>query len=321
MATITEGVYRGEGIVQSEEFSFQEVTVLSGQTLAAMEVIGLVKVAGIGRASIPTVAGGTGTGTMSLVTVGPDAQVGSYVVQCTAAATHGGVFSVTAPDGKLVGSITMTGGTGATTAFASSHINFSLTDATDFITANSFTIVVGTTAPTIIGGTGTATMSALSAGPDAKRGNYKVICIEAITNGGRWQVFDPDGNSIGEYLMDAGSTTTTAFTNDQINFSLTDATDVIVGNYFDIAVYGPAANPKAVQYDPRPTTQDGRQDVAGVMLGAVDASGGDVVGVAMVRRGVVHEGKLAWKSTVSAAEKAVGKAQLTALGIVVAAAA
>jgi hypothetical protein len=94
-----------------------------------------------------------------------------------------------------------------------------------------------------------------------------------------------------------------------------------VGNYFNIAVYGPAVNPKAVQWNPRPTTQDGRQDVAGVMLGAVDASGGDVVGVAMVRRGVVHEGKLVWKSTVSAAEKAVGKAQLTALGIVVAAAA
>ena len=321
MATLTEVAHRGECIVSSEEFSFEEVTVLSVQTLAANEVVGKVTLAGIGRASIPTVAGGTGTGTMSLVTVGPDAQVGSYVVQCTAAATHGGVFSVTAPDGTLVGTLTMTGGTGATTAFTSSHINFSLTDATDFITANSFTIVVGTTAPTIIGGTGTATMSALSLGPRAKRGNYKVICIEAITNGGRWQVFDPDGESIGEYLMDAGSTTTTAFTNPQINFSLTDATDVIVGNYFDIAVYGPAAAAKVVQWDPKPTTYDGRQHVAGVTLDAVDASAADATGVILVRRAVVNGSELAWKSTVSAAEKAVGKAQLTALGIVVAAAA
>lgn len=322
MATITEGNYRGEGIVQSEEFSFEACTVLSGQNLSAMTVCGKVSLAGIGRVSIPTVVG-TGDGTASLVTAGPSAQVGNYVVTCITAVAHGGVFSVVAPDGTALDNFTMGTTTGGTAAYVSDHINFSLTDgSTDFAAGDVFTFVVSSTAPTVIGGTGTGTVSALSLGPLAQRGNYRLVCIAAgATHGGTFEGFAPDGSSIGTFVMPDTSTTATAFTSSHINFTLTDATNFIVGNYFNIAVYGPAGAPKVVAWNPTPTTYDGRHRVAGVLLGAVDASSADTAGTLLVRRAVVHEGKLKWISSASAADKALGKTQLQARDIVVAVAA
>lgn len=319
MATITEGMWTAEAIVSEAENgrSRDAVTVLSGQNLVANSVVGKVTIAGIGRASVPAVVG-TGNGAMSLVTAGADAQVGSYVVTCTAIATHGGTFSVVAPDGTALPSLTLTASTGATTAYASSHINFSITDgSTDFIVGDVFTIVVGTTAPTVLGGTGTGTISALSLSEDATTGTYIVINREAITNGGRFEVIAPDGTSLGDnFLMSAGSGTATAFTSRHINFTLTDATDFIAGNYFNVAVYKPAAAAKAVAWDPTPSTWDGRQTPAGVLYAAVDASAADVVGVLLARDAQVNAAELQWLTGLTVAEKTIGKAGLAALGII-----
>ncbi len=321
MATISEGNYRGEGIVQSEEFSFEACTVLSGQNLLPMTVCGKVMIAGVGSVSVPSVVG-TGNGTASLVTAGPLVQVGNYVATCTAAASHGGVFTVVAPDGSTVGTLTMTGGTGATTAFKSPHINFSITDgSTDFIVGDSFTFVVGSTAPTVIGGTGTGTISLITAGKKAQTGNYLVRITEVVSNGGRFEVIGPNGDSVQSGAMNTTSTGAAAITGDHINFTLTDATDFIAGNYFNVAVYGPAAAPKVVAWDPDVATWDGRQHVAGILLGAVDASGGDVAGTLLVRRAVVHASKLKWLSGTTESEKTYAKQQLTARDIVVAVAA
>src|SRR4051812_35495470 len=102
MATLTEGQHAGEFLLEERmeagRPSRETVTVLSGQNLKAGAVVGRVS-KGIGRVSIPTVAGGTGTGTVSNVYAGPDVQVGSYVLTCTAAVPNGGVFSLVCPDG------------------------------------------------------------------------------------------------------------------------------------------------------------------------------------------------------------------------------
>lgn len=296
--------------------SRENITVLSGQDLGAGAVIGRVSL-GIGRVSIPTVAGGTGTGTVSNVFAGPEVEVGNYVLTCTAAVTHGGVFSLTTPSGKVLPSLTMTPGTGGTTNYRSRHLNFTITDATDFIVGNSFTFVVSTTAPTVIGGTGTGTISALALGREAKAGNYRVICTEAISNGGRFQVYrgGPDGGeSLGEYLMTAGSTTATIFETPYFTFTLTDATDFIVGNYFDVCVFNQLAGGKVVAWDP--TTFDGRHAAVGLLFEAVDASLADATGVIVTRDATVIKSALAWGTAITSAQKESAYSDLAARGII-----
>lgn len=324
MATLTESVNKDGGFIISEAPGYRSrdnVTVASGQTLKAGAVVGRIS-KGIGRASIPTVVG-TGNGTMSLVTIGPDAEKGTYVVKCTEIATHGGVFSVTTPSGQALPSFTMgtsSGGTAAYTA-APDHIKFSLTDGgTDFAVNDTFSIVVGTTAPTVIGGTGTGTISALSLGRDAKTGNYRVICREAITNGGRFEVIAPDGSSLGDnFLMTAGSGTATAFTTNQINFTLTDATDFIAGNYFDVAVYNEVSTGQGsvTAWDRTPSAIDGSETVAGILFGAIDASSAATPGVIIARDAEVNEGELVWASGTTAEEKETAKDQLAKRGVIV----
>ena len=315
---VTETQHAG-GFILAEimgQLARSAVTVLSGQNLNAGAVVGRVKY-GIGRISIPAVAGGTGTGTVSNVFAGPEVEVGNYVLTCTAAVADGGVFSLTAPSGKALPTLTMTPGSGGSTLYRSRHINFTITDATDFIVGNSFTFVVSTTAPTVIGGTGTGTISALALGRDATPGNYRVICTEAITNGGRFQVYrgGPNGGaSLGEYLMTAGSGTATAFETPFFSFTLTDATDFIVGNSFDVCVFNQLAGGKAVAWDP--TTFDGRHQVAGVLFDAVNASAADKAGVLVDTSAIVRKASLSWGASITAAEKESAYLDMRALGII-----
>lgn len=276
------------------------VTVLSGQNLLTGAVVGRVKY-GIGRVSIPVVAG-TGNGTATLVFAGPDVEVGSYVLTCTAAVTHGGVWSLTTPSGKVLPAFTMTPGSGGTTAYTSSHINFSITDgSTDFIVGDSFTFVVSTTVPTVIGGTGTGVLSALSLGPDALPGNYKINNDVVVSNGGDMSVIGPDGNNVGGRFIWSASGSTAAFTSRQINFTISDATDYIANNHFNVAVFNQLAGGKAVAWDP--TTFDGRHRVAGVLYDAVDASSADKAGVLVSQLAVVRKAALSWGAAITTAQR------------------
>ena len=314
--SLTEGQHAGEFLISMApgSRSLDKVTVVSGQTLKAGAVLGRTAL-GIGRASIPTVVG-TGNGTMSLVTVGPEAEVGNYVVKLKTVVADGGVFSVTSPSGKVLDDLTLTPGAGGTTAYTGPHINFSITDgSTDFALNDTFTIVVSTTAPTVIGGTGTGTISALSLGPQAIPGNYRVINREAITNGGRFEVIAPNGQSLGDnFLMTAGSGTATAFVTPHIKFTLTDATDFIAGNYFDVAVFNQLSGGKVKAWDPAGVGGEGQ--VAGVLWDNVDAAAGDKVATMLARDAEVTKGQLQFATGVSAGEKELAYEQLAALGII-----
>ncbi len=320
MGALTEGQHAGEFIMGERSGigspSRETITVLSGQDLSAGAVIGRVS-KGIGRVSIPTVAGGTGTGTVSNVYAGPEVEVGSYVLTCITAVAHGGVFTLTTPSGKLLPNLTMTPGSGGTTNYRSRHINFTITDATDFIVNNSFTFVVSTAEPTVIGGTGTGTISALALGPNAKPGNYRIIATEDISNGGRFQVYrgGPNGGvSIGSFLLTAGSTTTSVFETDEISFSITDATDFIVGNYFDVCVFNNLAGGKVVAWDP--TTYDGRHEAVGGLYDNVDATSADTTGAIVTRDAVFMKSALQWGASITAAQKESAYLDLAKRGIV-----
>lgn len=312
---LTESAHAGSFILQELLGSLgrKALTVLSGQNLNAGAVVGRVKL-GIGRVSIPTVVG-TGDGTVSLVSAGPDVEVGNYVLTCTAAVAHGGVFSLTTPSGKVLPSLTMTPGSGGTTAYTSSHINFSITDgAADFIVGDVFTFVVSTTVPTVIGGTGTGVLSALSLGPDAKPGNYKINNDVVVANGGDMSVVGPDGTRVGGRFIWANSGSTASFVSRQINFTISDATDYIANNHFNVAVFNQLAGGKAVAWDP--TTFDGRHRVAGVLYGDVDASAADTSGVIVATQAVVRKASLSWGAAITSAQKESAYLEMEKLGII-----
>ncbi|MFU8832113.1 MAG: head decoration protein [Wenzhouxiangella sp.] len=94
-------------------------------------------------AGVPAIVG-TGDGLMSAVSLGKYAENGTYQALCTATDTNAGTFSVIAPNGEIIGTAkTITGGAGGTLAFASDHVNFTLTDgSTDFAVGDYFNILV-----------------------------------------------------------------------------------------------------------------------------------------------------------------------------------
>lgn len=76
-----------------------------------------------------------------------------------------------------------------------------------------------------------------------------------------------------------------------------------------------SASGKYVAYD-NTGTDDGRRTVAGILVPAADASGGDVVSRALVRGpAVVNKNDLTWAAGIDAAEQAAAIAELLTLGI------
>lgn len=303
-ATATEGQHAGEFLLEERmevgRPSRENITVLSGQNLKAGAVIGRVRL-GIGRVSIPTVVGGAGNGTVNTVFAGPEVEIGNYLLSLVTGVADGGVWSLTTPSGKALPNLTMTPGAGGSTVYTSRHINFTIVDgSTDFSGAATFTFVVSTTAPTVIGGTGTGVMTALSLGPDAKPGRYQVINRVVIANGGDFEVIGPDGTSVGRFNW-ANSGSTAAFTSRQVNFTLSDATDYIANNYFDIAVFNQLSGGKVVAFDP--TTFDGRHRADGALYDAVDATSGDLAGVIVTRDATLRLADLQWATAISESEK------------------
>lgn len=299
MALQTETRGTAEFLLYCEnQLSLDQVTVASGQNLAAGTVIGkLTKRAA--AAPIPAVAGGTGNGTMSALTFGPDVQVGSYVIQCTAAVTHGGTFSVTAPDGTVLPSFTMGTTTGATARYTSSHISFSLTDgSTDFVTANSFTVVVTAGGTPVLVGTGTGVVSGMALGKNAQNGTYR-IQLKATSATAEFQVQAPDGTLIGS------GNVATAYTSDHINFTLANAGTMTAGDYFNFVV----ANGTDYAYPFDPTAVDGTQFPAGILYAAVDATSAIAKGTIVARLAEVKSAALVWKAGITSAQIAACKSR------------
>jgi hypothetical protein len=314
MATYNEPMRPYEFVLSDHGgISYEQITLNSGAgTLVPGSVIGRITKRQA-AAPIPAVAGGSGNGTMTLLTFGPDVQIGDYVIQCITAVAHGGVFSVTAPDGTALPNFTMGTTTGGTARYTSSHLSFSLTDDADFITANSFTVTVtagGT--PTVVGGTGNGVMSAITLGKAAQLGTYTAICRVAISDSGDFEVMAPDGSSIGRFIMGTTSGQTATFKSDHVNFTISDGSgNYIVGNYFNIIVAGYAA-PEGLLWDP--TAVNGVQDAYGIVTHSAAASAKVTV---LTRLAEIKQAALTFKTTVTAAQKAEAYRHLAANQIIV----
>jgi hypothetical protein len=148
----------------------------------------------------------------------------------------------------------------------------------------------------------------------AKVGVYTLRCYEAVTNGGKFRLEDPDGLIIwdGEIAAGAGGTVTV---DDEIKGVLTDGdADFIVGDGFDITVAAGSA-----KYVPSPNTGvDGSESAVALNLYEVDATSADQSVSAIVRDAEVNKNLLTYEATVDDSTKeGVKHTQLAAVGIIV----
>lgn len=81
------------------------------------------------------------------------------------------------------------------------------------------------------GNTGTGTIGSLTIGTAKKPGVYKVVIIEPATDAGKFVVEDPDGILLGTGTVGVAFTATGA-----PSFTLSDGTDFVAGDYFNITV-------------------------------------------------------------------------------------
>ena len=114
----------------------ETVTIASGEgALSRGQLLGRVDRA----AGTPDGTGNTGDGTVTGVTLGAAARLGTYTLECVAAAANSGTFKVTDPDGYAIDAQATVGA-----PFTGGHLNFTINDGgADFIVGDKFTIAVG----------------------------------------------------------------------------------------------------------------------------------------------------------------------------------
>lgn len=295
MATYTEPMRPYEFVLCDHGgISYDSIALNSGSgTLVAGSVIGRISKRQA-AAPIPTIVG-TGTGLMSLLTFGPDVQVGNYVITLTATSATA-AFTVTAPDGTAL----PTGN--VATAYKSNHLSFLIANGGTMTSGDAFTVAVtagGT--PTLVG-TGSGVVSAFTLGKNAVPGTYRVR-LTATSATALFEVQGPNG------LVGTGNVAT-AFTSDQVNFTLANGGTMTLGDYFNIVVAG-YTTPEGLLWDP--TAVNGVQDVYGIVTHGAEASG--TVNV-LTRLAEVKAAALTWKSTVTAAQKAEAYRQLAVKQII-----
>lgn len=159
-------------------------------------------------------------------------------------------------------------------------------------------------------GNGAPTIGDPAIADGARPGVYQAICIEPASDAGTFEVFGPDGVSIGT------ATVGVAF-NGEVKFTIADgATNFVAGDGFKITV--PADGEKAVAW--APDADDGSQTIKGITITkGYAADGVDGAFVALVRGpAIVLDSGIDWPEGISADEKAAARADLMELGIKVA---
>lgn len=152
----------------------------------------------------------------------------------------------------------------------------------------------------VAGNTGNGAISGVTANGNAKEGKYLAVCIEPATNGGTFEVEDPDGIVVGTAAIGV------AFAG-PVGFTIADgATDFVAGDKFAITVT--LGVPKYKEYDPDNT--DGSQVARALLFDNVDATDDDKEGVAITRLAEVNAAELIWFDGATDDQKKAGLKQL-----------
>lgn len=301
MTTLTMGARPFEFLLSEAPgaLSREQVTIASGAgVLEPGSVLGRITKRQA-AAPIPTIVG-TGTGLMSGLTFGPDVQVGSYVITLLATSATA-AFSVVAPDGTALPN----GAVG--TAYKSNHISFSIANGGTMTTGDAYTVVVTAAGTPVLVGTGAGTVSGVSLGRLAQRGTYTVRLL-ATSATAAFEVIAPDGQALKQGAVQ------TAYASDHVNFTLGNGGTMTAGDYFNIVVAGYSA-PECTLWDP--TAVNGSNEFWGVLSDQVDATSAAKLGTVIARLAEVNSAKLAWKSTVTAAQKTAAYREMNAALIAV----
>lgn len=283
MTTLTEGVHSAEFLLGEADDTYNRdvVTLAKGNDLTAGTVLGKLTRAGNGAVVTGSIAGTTLT--VTAVTSGA-LTVGQYISGSNVAAGS-----------YITAFVTGNGGTGTYTVSASS-------------TASSTTITATAALATAWdGNTGTGTVGAITVTASAKPGTYKVVFGVAASNKGNFIVEDPDGIIVGQ------GDATVAFSGGGLAFTISDDTDFVAGDGFDIVVA--AGSGKWTQFNQDAST--GAQQAVGILFDDVDATTADTPALVIVRQAEVIGSKLIWPSDIDAGEKTAALAHLAAIGIVV----
>ncbi len=166
-------------------------------------------------------------------------------------------------------------------------------------------VPAGTATETHAGNTGTGAMGSITVGDGAQAGIYRVVFVQAVTNAGNFEVFDPAGRQVGNGVV--GS----VFTGGGISFTISDATDFVVGDKFLVTVVLTSTKYTILA----PAATDGSEVAAGILWDYCDASAADKQATAVVRLATVKSGELTWPAGITAGQKATAIAQLNALNI------
>lgn len=136
MAEFTEGAHTGEFIVSEAagSRSRDSVTIAASQTLVVGKILGQVTTGAL-SGTAAALGTNTGTGTVDTITVDAGAALGDYSITIIEPAANLGNFVVERPDGVIDGHGTVG------TAY-NGTINFTLSDATDFVAGDSFRVTV-----------------------------------------------------------------------------------------------------------------------------------------------------------------------------------
>ena len=121
-----------------------------------------------------------------------------------------------------------------------------------------------------VGNTGDGVMGAVTLGQKALVGDYLLTCREAITDGGRFEVVDPNGNRLADLYAGA------AYASAHINGTLAVGdTDFAADDTITITVAEGSKKIKAAAS----AAVDGSAEVWGIMAETVDASAADAEGM------------------------------------------
>ena len=157
-------------------------------------------------------------------------------------------------------------------------------------------------------GNGVFTLAAPAVAAGVIPGNYHVVMLEAVADGGRFEVFGPDGVVVGHGAVGA------AF-NGTIKFTIADgATDFKANDGWTVTV--PVDGTKLVEWDP--TALDGSAVVDSVCIHKAIADDGVDSTVLVLARGpavIVTDG-IDWPDGATDNQKAAALASLATKGIV-----
>jgi hypothetical protein len=194
------GRFRPDNLLVGGPFFTDNTVVQAGQKLPRGAVLSKVKF------SCPTTGAAganTGNGTVTLVRGGKNVKYGTYTILCLkVVASAYAEFRVIGPNSEVLGNCMVGVASTETGDFANDQIKLRITSGTTAFVANdSFTIAVTEGCPdtgTADGGnTGNGTLIQVEPRPSLKKGAYNVECTEAIANGGKFKVVDPDGVIVG----------------------------------------------------------------------------------------------------------------------------